>query len=98
MLSWKIIMYRGTPPSAGACQTMDALLKPNCGRAWESSSTITAMGRWRAASGLIGSPVRGASTVSGAGSGVAGAAVRGGAVAKGSAVAIVVGAVSGELV
>src|SRR3954469_21584758 len=50
------------PPSAGACQTTDAALKPDCGRAGDRSSTITAIG-WRfAAVGLTSRPVSGAAT------------------------------------
>src|ERR1700690_2344757 len=37
------------PPSAGACHTMSALARPDCGRASAWSSIITANG-WRVAS------------------------------------------------
>src|SRR5215218_7676770 len=50
------------PPSAGACQTTEAAVKPDCGRAACWSSTITAIG-WRdAACGLTRRPVSGAAT------------------------------------
>src|SRR5262245_30950122 len=55
------------PPSAGACQTIEALLKPDCGRAGERSSIMTAI-TWRsAASGLTRRPVSGAGTSCGGG-------------------------------
>src|SRR5919202_1645980 len=58
-------MYRGMPPSAGACHTTDAAENPDCGRAGERSSTMTAIG-WRAArAGGTGSPSRGAGTIDG---------------------------------
>src|SRR5450759_4775454 len=57
------------PPSAGACQTTEAALKPDCGRASAWSSTMTAIG-WRAASaGVTIRPVSGAGTRTGAGLG-----------------------------
>src|SRR5450759_3183995 len=57
------------PPSAGACQTMEAALKPDCGRASAWSSTMTAIG-WRAASaGVTIRPVSGAGTRTGGGLG-----------------------------
>src|SRR5687768_8017071 len=63
------------PPSAGACQTTDAALKPDCGRASTWSSIIAAIG-WRAAtSGATGTPVRGAGTSTGVGTGVGGGTV-----------------------
>src|SRR6185437_10795192 len=78
MVSWNSIMYRGMPPSAGACQTCAALLKPDCGRASAWSSTITAM-TWRAAaSSVTGRPVSGADTSNG-GAGVEGGGSVGGA-------------------
>src|SRR5258705_9045729 len=50
------------PPSAGACQTIDALLKPDCGLAPRWSSIMIAIG-WRiAASGVTSRPVIGAGT------------------------------------
>ena len=58
------------PPSAGACQTIEAALKPDCGRAGDRSSIITAIGWRRAAAGDTGSPVSGAGTVTGVGTGV----------------------------
>src|SRR5512134_1312855 len=58
------------PPSAGACQTMDASVKPLCGRASQWSSTITAI-TWRCATpSVTGSPVSGAGTTLGVGLGV----------------------------
>src|SRR5690242_4366116 len=58
------------PPSAGACQTIAAFVKPDWGRAGERSSTITAIG-WRAAAlGGTRRPVRGAGTRTGVGAGV----------------------------
>src|SRR5690349_14491438 len=59
------------PPSAGACHTTDASLKPDCGRASGWSSIITAT-TWRlATAGETGRPVSGAGTSAGAGVGVA---------------------------
>src|SRR6476619_5702845 len=58
------------PPSAGACQTTDAALNPDCGRAGPRSSIITAIG-WRAATaGGTRTPVSGAGTRTGVGTGV----------------------------
>src|SRR5262245_9644209 len=58
------------PPSAGACQTTDAALNPDWGRAGPRSSTMTATG-WRAAtSGGTRTPVGGARTGCGVGTGV----------------------------
>lgn len=57
------------PPSAGACQTTDAALNPDCGRALEWSSIITAIARFAATAGVTGRPVSGAATV-GVGTGV----------------------------
>src|SRR4051794_16867482 len=60
-------MYRGMPPSAGACHTTEAALKPDCGRASNWSSIMTATG-WRlATSGVTGRPVSGAATSAGVG-------------------------------
>src|SRR4029079_19631137 len=57
------------PPSAGACQTTDAALNPDCGRAGPRSSIMTAIG-WRAAtSGGTRTPVSGAGTGVGVGTG-----------------------------
>ncbi len=67
------------PPSAGACHTTDAALKPDCGRASNWSSIITASGCCAAAFGVTRTPVSGAGTSSGVGSGVGGGAVGGGA-------------------
>src|SRR3954453_15814456 len=75
-------MYRGRPPSAGACHTTDALLKPDCGRARNWSSTITAITGRRARAALIGSPVRGAGTTAGLGD------AEGDALALGDALAV----------
>ena len=58
------------PPSAGACHTIDAELKPDCGRAADRSSIITAIGWRRAAAGVTGRPVSGAGTRTGVGTGV----------------------------
>src|SRR5260221_9694190 len=60
------------PPSAGACQTIAALLKPDCGRAPMWSSIMTAIGRCWAAAAVTSRPVIGAgtSTISGVASGV----------------------------
>jgi hypothetical protein len=55
------------PPSAGACQTIEAAEKPDCGRAGPRSSIITAIG-WRCASAaLTGSPSSGPGTSEGPG-------------------------------
>src|SRR3954453_17753731 len=63
-------MYRGMPPSAGACQTTEAALKPDWGRASNWSSIMTATG-WRlATSGVTSRPVSGAATSAGGGMGV----------------------------
>src|SRR5882672_8271264 len=58
------------PPSAGACQTTDAELKPDCGRAGPRSSIITAMGRRAATAGATMTPSSGAGTRIGVGTGV----------------------------
>src|SRR5580765_2466532 len=58
------------PPSAGACQTTDAALKPDCGRASNWSSIMTAIGWRAAAAGETRRPVSGAGTSLGAGVGV----------------------------
>src|SRR6185295_4272452 len=58
------------PPSAGACQTTDAALNPDCGLAGERSSIMTAIGCCAAAAGLTSSPVSGAGTSVGPGVGV----------------------------
>src|SRR6185503_1374522 len=58
------------PPSAGACQTTDAALNPDCGRAGERSSIMTAIGCRAAAAGLTSPPVSGAGTSVGPGVGV----------------------------
>src|SRR5689334_8994920 len=72
------------PPSAGACHTIEALLKPDCGRAGERSSTMTAM-TWRSAwSCVTGRPVSGAGTMLGGGGVEGGGAVGGAAEAVGS--------------
>src|SRR3982750_502557 len=57
------------PPSAGACQTTDADVKPDCGRAALRSSIITAIGRWAAALGETRTPSSGAGTRTGVGRG-----------------------------
>src|SRR5438552_18437924 len=58
------------PPSAGACQTIDAALNPDCGRAGERSWSITAIG-WRAAAvGVTRRPVSGSATRTGPALGV----------------------------
>src|SRR6478752_5539190 len=58
------------PPSAGACQTTLAELSPDCGRASNWSSIITAT-TWRdATAGETSRPVSGAGTSDGDGSGV----------------------------
>src|SRR5688572_6918797 len=70
------------PPSAGACHTTSAELRPDCGRAANWSSIITAT-TWRlATSGFTSRPVSGAGTRLGVGFGVG----LGGAVGLGSAV------------
>src|SRR5882762_8862277 len=73
------------PPSAGACQTIDALLKPDCGRASAWSSTITAIGCSAARSGLTRTPSSGAATSVGLGTGVGVGLAVGEAVAAGVA-------------
>src|SRR5919201_3414268 len=89
------------PPSAGACQTIDASVKPLCGRASQWSSTITAM-TWRcAAPGDTGSPVSGAGMRTGVGRGVGvgpgvGVAFWAGAVAAGVGAAPAVGGALAE--
>src|SRR4051794_12975456 len=65
------------PPSAGACQTIDAALNPDCGRASNWSSIITAIG-WRiAAAGDTSRPVSGSATSTGLGVGLGVGAVDG---------------------
>src|SRR4051812_16340874 len=79
------------PPSAGACQTTDAALKPDCGRALIWSSIITAIG-WRLAiSGATRRPVNGAWTRTGVGTGVGVGRGVGVGVAVGAAVGVRVG-------
>src|SRR5919107_3249020 len=79
------------PPSAGACQTTEAALNPDCGRAGPRSSTITAIG-WRSATAAVTRrPVSGAGTRTGVGDGVGvgtGVAVGLGAGAEGAAVGV----------
>src|SRR5450759_1145944 len=58
------------PPSAGACQTTDAWLNPDCGRASAWSSTITAIGCRAASAGATRRPVSGATARMGVGTGV----------------------------
>ena len=83
------------PPSAGACHTTDASLKPDCGRASGWSSIITAIG-WRlAAAGVTSRPVIGAATGLGVGLGVGVGVGVGSGVAVGSGVGVAVGAVVG---
>ena len=55
------------PPSAGACQTTLASLRPDWGRAADWSSIITAMTGRRATASVTGRPVRGAGTIRGVG-------------------------------
>src|SRR4051794_595420 len=81
-------MYRGMPPSAGACQTIEALLKPDCGRAGDRSSIMTAITCRAAASGVTSSPV------SGAGTRLGGAGVDGGGSVGGTADGLGPGAMS----
>ncbi len=49
-------MYRSSPPSAGAWYTIDAALKPYCGRAATLSSIMTATGKRLAVPGFAGRP------------------------------------------
>src|SRR6187549_1783367 len=58
------------PPSAGACHTTDAALKPDCGRASGWSSIMIAIARRFATSGGTRRPVSGAWTGTGVGTGV----------------------------
>src|SRR3954470_6176332 len=76
------------PPSAGACQTIDADPKPDCGRAGKRSSIITAIGCRRAASGVTSRPVNGAGTSFGDGVGVGDGEGVGARLAVGSAGAL----------
>src|SRR4051812_46701500 len=76
------------PPSAGACQTTDADVKPDCGRAALRSSIITAIGRRTAISGGTRTPSSGAGTSTGVGSGVGVGAALGGGVADGDVDAV----------
>src|SRR4051812_4222720 len=57
------------PPSAGACQTTLAELSPDCGRASNWSSTMTATTCRLAAAGVTSRPGSGAGTRLGVGSG-----------------------------
>src|SRR6185295_19695250 len=57
------------PPSAGACHTTDAELKPDCSRAGERSSIITAITGSLARAGVVSSPSSGATALTGVGSG-----------------------------
>jgi len=58
------------PPSAGACHTTDAELRPDCGRAARRSSIITAIGCRAATAAVTIRPVKGAATRTGVGIGV----------------------------
>src|SRR5471032_1523422 len=58
------------PPSAGAWKTIDAELRPDCGRAGPRSSIITAIGWRAAAAGLTSSPVSADATSTGLGLGL----------------------------
>src|SRR6185295_2809813 len=58
------------PPSAGACQTTEAALKPDCGRASGWSSIMMAIARRFATFGGTRRPVSGAATGTGVGLGV----------------------------
>src|SRR5690349_12839352 len=82
------------PPSAGACHTTDASLKPDCGRASGWSSIMTATTCRLATAGDRGRPGRGAGTSAGAGVGVA----VGVGVGVGDGVAVGVDVVLGEAV
>src|SRR5487761_2262480 len=64
----------GGLPSADACQTTEAALNPDCGRASAWSSTMTAIGCRAASAGVTRSPLSGAGTSTGVGIGVAAAA------------------------
>src|SRR5438876_8064845 len=55
------------PPSAGACQTTEASVKPDCGRAGDRSSIMQAMGCRAAAAGETSTPSSGATTSTGPG-------------------------------
>src|SRR6185295_3088057 len=57
------------PPSAGACHTTDAELNPDCWRAGERSSIITAITGSLARAGVVSSPSSGATALTGVGSG-----------------------------
>src|SRR3954447_21017716 len=59
------------PPSAGACHTTDASLRPDWGRATRRSSSMTAIGRRSATPWLTGRPVSGEGTFAALGCGVA---------------------------
>src|SRR4029079_10776826 len=59
------------PPSAGACQTTEAALKPDCGRASGWASIMIAMARRAATFCGTSRPVSGAATGTGVGTGVA---------------------------
>src|SRR5438093_13555880 len=58
------------PPSAGACQTTEASENPDCGRAGDRSSIMTAITCCLAAAGETMTPSSGAATTTGVGSGV----------------------------
>ena len=83
------------PPSAGACQTTAAALKPDCGRASNWSSIMTAIGCWAATFGDTSTPVSGAGTSTGVGSGAGGVALGSGAVEGWTAVPVGAGCVPG---
>src|SRR5689334_14533071 len=82
------------PPSAGACQTTLADVSPDCGRASNWSSTITAITCRFATSGVTRFPVSGAGTRLGVGWGVG----SGGVVGLGDAVGSGTGDGEGEAV
>src|SRR3954451_1987107 len=60
------------PPSAGACHTTDASLRPDWGRATRRSSSMTAIGRRSATPWLTGRAGSGEGAFAALGCGVAG--------------------------
>src|SRR5512135_974646 len=81
------------PPSAGACQTMPAELKPDWGRAGARSSIMTATTGLAASDGETSDPVRASTTSAGVGCGVGEGVASG--VGSGVASAVTVASVVG---
>src|SRR3954452_6694046 len=83
------------PPSAGACHTTLAAVRPDCGRALIWSSIITATTCRDATSGATSRPVSGAGTSDGDGAGVTLGSALGDGTTDGAVEGPIVGATEG---